>query len=95
MKDLNFTPVSVHNTDAQALGEAFSAGDVPSPTARPSAEPETGPWMQTSIKMRKGTRRAVKLHDLEHGIHMQEVIDIALRNYLNSNELPKYRSTEV
>ena len=30
MKDLNFTPVSVHDTDAQALGEAFSA------------EPETG-----------------------------------------------------
>lgn len=48
MKDLNFTPVIPHNTDA-----------------------------------------------LEHGIHMQEVIDIALRNYLNSNELPKYRSTEV
>lgn len=31
MKDLNFTPVSVHDTDAQALGEAFSAEPDPSP----------------------------------------------------------------
>lgn len=50
MKDLNFTPVSVHGTDAQALGEAFSAGDVPSPTARPSAEPETGPGYRPASK---------------------------------------------
>ena len=71
------------------MGEAFSAEPDPSPTARPAAEPETGLWVQTRIKMRKGTRHAVKLHAAEHGMHMQEVIDIALRNYLNSNEAPK------
>ena len=37
----------------------------------------------------------MKLHALEHGTHIQKVIDIALRNYLNSNEAPKYRSIEV
>lgn len=84
MKDLNFTPVSVHDTDAQALGEAFSA------------EPETGLGAdQHQNAQGGGAPHAVKLHALEHGTHMQKVIDIALRNYLNSNELPKYRSTEV
>ena len=65
------------------------------PWERPSPPSRKPAWVQTSIKMRKGTPRAVKLHALEHGTHMQKVIDIALRNYLNSNELPKYRSTEV
>lgn len=79
MKDLK--PISAPET-GRDLGAVFSAG---SPSVAPSPSPAgtgSGLWVQTSIKMREGTRRAVKLYALEHGMKMQEVIDLALRDYL-------------
>lgn len=80
MKDLK--PISAPETGTRDLGAVFSAG---SPSVAPSPSPAgTGSdlWVQTSIKMREGTRRAVKLYALEHGMKMQEIIDLALRDYL-------------
>lgn len=78
----NLKPISAPETGTRDLGAVFSAGSpsvVPSPS---SAGTGAGLWVQTSIKMRDGTRRSVKLYALEHGMKMQEVIDLALHDYL-------------
>ena len=78
----NLKPISAPETGTRDLGAVFSAG---SPSVVPSPSPAgtgAGLWVQTSIKMRAGTRRSVKLYALEHGMKMQEVIDLALHDYL-------------
>ncbi|WP_295909701.1 hypothetical protein [uncultured Bifidobacterium sp.] len=78
----NLKPISAPETGTRDLGAVFSAG---SPSVAPSPSPAgtgAGLWVQTSIKMRDGTRRSVKLYALEHGMKMQEVIDLALHDYL-------------
>lgn len=78
----NLKPISAPETGTRDLGAVFSAG---SPSVVPAPSPAgtgAGLWVQTSIKMRDGTRRSVKLYALEHGMKMQEVIDLALHDYL-------------
>lgn len=80
MKDLK--SIAMPNAD-QVLGTVFSAhSPVVAPSRAPAESKLTGIWVQTSIKMQDTTRKAVKLYALEHCVKMQEIIDLALRDYL-------------
>lgn len=39
-------------------------------------------WEVTSVKMRRSTKRAVKLYAVEHGRTMQSVLEEALQRFL-------------
>ncbi|WP_190973725.1 hypothetical protein [Bifidobacterium tissieri] len=39
-------------------------------------------WETTSLKLRRSTRRAVKIYAVKHGMTMQSVIDEALLQFL-------------
>lgn len=39
-------------------------------------------WIQTSMRMRKQTRSEVKLYAITHDMTMQDVIDLAVKEYL-------------
>lgn len=83
MKDLK--PITVPDSGTDDLGDVFSARfSTVTSTASPAGDGHDL-WVQTSVKMREGTRRAVKLYALQHGMKMQEIIDLALRDYLGGS----------
>lgn len=51
--------------------------------------PKSDPWEVTSLKLRRSTRRAVKIYAAEHDKTMQSVLEEALQRLLAE------RSTEV
>ncbi|RSX51255.1 hypothetical protein [Bifidobacterium callimiconis] len=82
MKDLAFRPSRPRAVSSAPLDGVFAADAVPARSAV-SAASDDG-WTKTSVAMRRSTRRRVKLWALEHDMSMQEVVDLALEEYLAS-----------
>lgn len=48
------------------------------------ADERDDPWVVTSIKLRRSTKRAVKIYAAKHGETMQSVLEEALQRILNA-----------
>ncbi|OXN00281.1 hypothetical protein [Bifidobacterium vansinderenii] len=82
MKDLAFRPSRPRAVSEAPLDNVFAADTAPVRSGS-SATGDDG-WTKTSVAMRRSTRRRVKLWALEHDMSMQEVVDLALEEYLAS-----------
>lgn len=81
VSDLAYRPSRPRPASGSSLDVVFAAGG----QSRASSVSDEG-WAKTSVAMRRATRRRVKLFALEHDMSMQEVVDLALMEYLSGRE---------
>lgn len=48
-------------------------------------EVDADEWMKTSVSLRRDTRRRAKQYAIDHDMKLQEVVDAALRAYMDGS----------